>query len=398
MTGDRRAVTVTIHANVMVEACELKTCTSMQATSKIRRLFTSARPPRMSRAWQSIALFGALLLCLVGSGVNAPAQGVMTVGTTPVKRGGGKWAGKTIVITGASSGFGQGAALRFGAEGGNVVLAARRTGLLNEVAAQIRSTGGQALVVTTDVGKSDQVERLAKAAVARFGKIDVWVNDAGVGVIGRFWEIPVTDFSRLIDTNLKGIVYGSHAAVRQFVAQGYGTLVNVGSIDSAVPVAYQNVYSATKAGVLALDMALIQELRLSGYGDKIKVSTIMPWAVDTPWWPHAANYSGHTARMAAMDDPKKVVDAIVHNAAHPSAEAPVGWKAQGAYISHRISPDLTERITANIAHQQMKKGASLPKTTGSLYHPMRKGRDVEGGVRKQMKAEDKRQSSPVDGQ
>ena len=302
---------------------------------------------------------------------------------------GKEWAGKTIVITGASSGFGQGAALRFGAEGANVVLAARRTELLNEVAGKVRTLGGQALVVTTDVGKPEQVERLASAAVERFGRIDVWINDAAVGINGRFWEEPVADFSRVIDTNLKGVIYGSHAAVRQFVAQGGGVLINLGSVESVVPVAYHNVYAITKAGILALDMSLIQELRLSGYGDKIKVATIMPWAVDTPWWQHAANYSGHTPRMVAVDDPKKVVDAIYHNASHPSAEVPVGWKAQGAYIAHRISPDLTERVTANIYHHQtMEKGAPAPRTTGALYHPMQSGRTVEGGVRAEMKAQD----------
>jgi NAD(P)-dependent dehydrogenase (short-subunit alcohol dehydrogenase family) len=97
-------------------------------------------------------------------------------------------AGRTYVVVGASSGFGQGAAIRLGELRANVVLAARRTELLEEVAAKIRAAGGHALVVTTDVSRPEQVEALADAAVQRFGRIDVWMNIAGVGANGRFWE------------------------------------------------------------------------------------------------------------------------------------------------------------------------------------------------------------------
>ena len=308
----------------------------------------------------------------------------------------GRWAGKTVVITGASSGIGRGAAVEFGRQGANVVLAARRTNLLEEVAGEVRARGGTPLVITTDVSKAGDIERLAQAAVRRFGRIDVWVNNAGRGVVGPLWDAPVADYSRLIDINLKGVVYGSHAAVRQFRAQGGGTLVNVGSVVSEVPMAYYACYSATKAGVLSLDRALNEELRLNRLTGNIKVATIMPWAVDTPWWKHAANYSGHTPRMLALDDPSKVVNAIVNTAEHPSKEVPVGWKAQGAYISHRIAPDITETISGNIVQrEQMEKGASAPVTTGSLYRPIQAGRFVEGGQREEMKREDQQRRRPA---
>jgi len=274
--------------------------------------------------------------------------------------------------------------------GANVVIAARRENVLNDVAAEIRAAGGTALVIPTDVSNSADVQRLAHAALARFGRIDVWMNNAGVGVIGRFEDPPLEDYSRLIDVNLKGVVYGSHVAMRQFRKQGYGTLVNTGSIDSEVPLAYQATYSATKAGVLALDRALNEEIRLSG-NRKIKVATVMPWAVDTPWWQHAANYSGRQPRMAAMDPPEKVVNALIWVSLHPREELPVGWKAQASYISHKLLPDYTERFSANVAHrQQMEKAGPLPHTTASLYRPMQEGQGVEGGVRTRMKAEDQR--------
>jgi short-subunit dehydrogenase len=297
-------------------------------------------------------------------------------------------ANKTYVITGASSGFGRGVAVRLGAEHANVVLAARRTELLQEVAAQVEAAGGKALVVATDVSKPEEVERLAMSAVERFGRIDVWINNVGVGAIGRFWEIPVADQARIIDVNLKGVVYGSHVALRQFRSQGFGSLVNIGSIDSEVPLAYQATYAATKAGVLSLSRSLNEELRLNG-SPQIRVSTIMPWAADTPWWRHAANYSGGTPRMAAMDDPSKVVEAIIWVSLHPREELPVGWKARASDLSHHLAPDLTERLSANIAHRyQIKTAPPAPPTTGAIYAPMETGRAVDDGVRARMKAED----------
>jgi short-subunit dehydrogenase len=297
-------------------------------------------------------------------------------------------AGRTYVVVGASSGFGQGTALRLGALRANVVLAARRTDLLEEVANQVRAAGGQALVVTTDVADPAQVEALAEAATARFGRIDVWMNIAGVGAAGPFWEVPVADYSRLVDVNLKGVIYGSHAALRRFLAQGHGTLVNMGSIESQVPLAYHSTYGATKAAVLSLGRSLNEEIRHTGQGRTIKVSTVMPWAVDTPFLQHTANYSGRADRMAMMDGPEKVVQALVWASIHPREELPVGWKAQAASSSHQLFPDLVERISGNVHRAEMAKGRPTPPTSGSVHQPMAEGRTVEGGIRARMKQED----------
>jgi short-subunit dehydrogenase len=297
-------------------------------------------------------------------------------------------AGKTFVVTGASSGFGRGVALKLASLGANVVLAARRTDVLNEVASQVKAAGGTPLVVTTDVAKAEDIEKLADAAVSRFGRIDVWINNAGVGAIGRFEDIPIADHSRLIDVNLKGVIYGSHAAMRRFRAQGFGTIVNIGSVESEVPLAYHASYSASKGAVLNLGRAMNEEIRLSGK-DRIKVVTVEPWAADTPFFDHVANYSGGTPRMAAMDDAQKVVDAIVWVSVHPQEELAVGWKAKGATMSHHVMPDVTERLSGNIGHQyQIENAPPAPPTKGSLYQPMQSGTGVDGGIRQRMKEED----------
>ncbi|WP_291038540.1 SDR family NAD(P)-dependent oxidoreductase [Herbiconiux sp.] len=297
-------------------------------------------------------------------------------------------AGKTIVIAGASSGFGRGGAVELARRGAQVVVAARRGPVLDEVVAEIAADGGTALAVPTDVSDPDAVTALAASALERFGRIDVWVNNVGIGAIGMFWDIPLDAHARLVDVNLKGLIYGAHVAIRQFRSQGSGVLVNVGSIDSEVPLAYQSSYAATKAGVLSLSRSLNEELRLVGDQDRIKVGTIMPWAVDTPWWTHAANYSGHTARMAAMDDPQIVVDAIVAACTDPKEEQPVGAKARTANLSHHLFPDLTERLSAKTADGESKKGDELPATDGSIFEPVAAGTTVDGGIRARMKEED----------
>ena len=293
------------------------------------------------------------------------------------------------MIVGASSGFGRGVAEQLGEYKAKVVLAARRTDVLEEVAAKVRAGGGTAMVVTMDISKPEDVQRLLDTAVSSYGNIDVWINMAGVGAIGRFWEIPIEDQARIVDVNLKGVIYGSHAAIRRFTTQGFGTLINMGSIESENPLAYHASYAATKGGILNLGQALNQELRLSGHKN-IKVVTVEPWAVDTPFWRHAANYSGGTARMAAMDPPSKVVNAVIRTSLRPRKELPVGWKAKGARFSHHLFPHFTERLSANIIHRyQIKNAPPAEPTSGSAFKPMQSGTGVDDGVRDRIKKEKK---------
>tara|TARA_R100001244_G_scaffold72880_1_gene58738 strand:+ start:4681 stop:5604 length:924 start_codon:yes stop_codon:yes gene_type:complete len=294
----------------------------------------------------------------------------------------------TIVIVGASSGFGKGVAFKLAKEGANVVVAARRLDLLDELVRDIKAEGGNALAVQTDVSEQEGIRNLAQKSVDAFGRIDVWINNVGVGALGYFWEIPLDVHERVVDVNLSGLIYGAHTALNQFIKQKGGTLVNVGSIDSEVPLALQNTYAATKAAVLSLSRSLNEELRLSGNDEHIHVATIMPWAVDTPWWTHAANYTGQAPRMAAMDDPDLVVDAIVKACTNPREEMPVGIKAHASNIFHQIFPDLTERMSASLAKRESNKAVSAPHTQGTLFEPMEEGRGIDGGIRARMKKED----------
>lgn len=305
-------------------------------------------------------------------------------------------AGRTIVVVGASSGFGRGAAERLGELGANVVVASRRAGVLEDVAARVAAAGGRSLAVALDASDPLAASRLVDEAVDRFERIDAWVNNAGIAAIGRFWDIPIADHARIVDVNLKGVIFGAHAALRHFIARGEGTLINTGSVESEVPLAYQATYAATKAGVLSLGRSLNEELRLAGYADRIRVGTIMPWAVDTPFWTHTGNYTGRTPRMAAMDDPQLVVDAIVRACVDPKEEQPVGGKARGAKLSHQLFPDLAEHLSADLSDSESRKGMPAPDTSGAIHEPMSAGTTVEGGARERIERENSVRREGVD--
>lgn len=166
-------------------------------------------------------------------------------------------------------------------------------------------------------------------------------------------------------------------------------LPNIGSIESEIPLAYQATYASSKAGVLSLGGALNKEIRLSKHAGKIAVSTVMAWATDTPFIEHMANYSGGTPRMVAMDDPQKVVEAVVRASVYTQEELPVGWKAAGGRVSLKLAPDLTERMPGKISDKvQMENAPPAPPASGNLHRPLSNGTVVDGGVRQRMKAED----------
>lgn len=322
-------------------------------------------------------LFIVLLISLLPAGCSTWKVG---------SAGQRKIAGKTYVILGASSGMGRGIAEQLGKYKANVVLAARRTDLLEEVADIIRRSGGSALVVTADISRMQDVQGVREAAVKQYGKIDVWINMAGVTAVGRFWEVPIEDQMRVIDVNLKGFFYASRTAVEQFIKQKHGILINVASVMGEIPLAYQSGYSSTKAGIRSLDLALSQELRLNGY-DKIKVVTIEPWAVDTPIWKHAANYTGMEPKMAMMDEPYKIVNAVLRKSLRPKKIVPVGWKAQVSSLSANVFPRFSERLGADMAQKYMiETGPETPDTEGSLYKPVPEGRGVDDGADERMEA------------
>ena len=286
----------------------------------------------------------------------------------------GEMRNRVVVITGASSGFGRGAALKFAENGARVVLAARRKRLLKDLAAECREAGAEALVVETDVSSSSEVEELAQRSIDKFGRIDVWVNNAGVGTVARFDETPLEEHEQVIQTNLMGTIYGSYAALQQFRKQGKGVLINVGSFAGKVAAPYLSSYSASKFGIRGLGMALRQELDANGEYN-IHVSTVMPVSMDTPFFEHAANHSGKPVQpIPPVYDPQKVVDAIYEVALDPEDEVIVGASGKVGSLGQRVAPKLTEKMMGWRTHKsQMKQKDSAREHSGSLFKPMKSG-------------------------
>lgn len=288
--------------------------------------------------------------------------------------------GKVVVITGASSGFGKGAAIGMARDGAKVVLVARRSELIEEVARECRNGGAEALAVEADVSVREDVERAGETAIAKFGRIDVWVNNAGVGAIGPFERIPLDVHEGIVQTNLLGTIYGSHVAYKQFLTQGTGVLINIASELGFGTVPYYSSYAAAKHGVVGLSDSLRQEVKQNGH-DGIHVCTIMPTAHDTPFFDHVANYSGHeVAAPKPLHDPQNVVDAIVRVAADPEDKEIVGGDGVVKLVMANVMPRVAEKIGAKQMHKmQMVDPPPGDDTPGAVLSPVPEGTEVKVG-------------------
>ncbi len=287
--------------------------------------------------------------------------------------------GKVVVITGASSGIGKGTALDFAKAGASVVLAARRGELLEKLVLECEAAGGRALAVPTDVSDKEEVEKLAAAAVTQFGRIDVWVNNAGSGALGRFDQVPLQDHIHVVETDLLGTLYGTYFALQQFHRQGAGTLINVASVIGKVPAPYFASYAAAKHGVVGLTGAVRQEL-VEAKASEIHVCTVLPASMDTPFFEHTANYTGHKpVPIPPVYSPQEVADAILALAVKPQDEVSVGTAAVAAVFGHHVARLLTEAAMGKETHLAIEKAEPAPDTEGGLYSPVPEGTGIGGG-------------------
>jgi NADP-dependent 3-hydroxy acid dehydrogenase YdfG len=179
--------------------------------------------------------------------------------------------GKVVAITGASSGIGEATALLLAERGARLVLGARRPDLLESLAGRITQAGGRAVAVTTDVRRREDLTRLVAVARTDFGRLDVLVNNAGIGPISAFDDLRVEDWEDMVDVNLKGVLYGIAAALPVFREQRSGQFVTTISTAGLRIVPLQGVYAATKNAVRTVMEALRQEA-----GPHLRVATVSP--------------------------------------------------------------------------------------------------------------------------
>lgn len=285
-----------------------------------------------------------------------------------------------VVVTGASSGIGRATAHAFAEQGARLLLAARRSEMLEEVAAECRDLGATALAVPTDVTREEEVERLAHLAVERFGHLDVWFNNAGVGVFGRLEEIPTEVWRRVIETNVFGYLYGARAAIRQFRAQGHGVLINNASIVGRLAKPDSTAYATSKFAVRGFSESLRQELLNQ---PDIRVCTLLPAVIDTPFFEHAGNFSHQRVRAAPpVYAPEKVARTVLGLVRRPRAEVIVGGAGHLGSLLKRLAPSLMTHLNARTLHRGFLAEEPSGPTSGTLFEPMRDGHTVYGGWRR----------------
>jgi NADP-dependent 3-hydroxy acid dehydrogenase YdfG len=185
--------------------------------------------------------------------------------------------GKVVVITGASSGLGEAAARLLSSQGATIVLGARRADRIEALARELSGTGARALPIPTDVASADQVKHLVDSAVGKFGRIDVLINNAGLMAHSPLERLRIDDWNRMIDVNIKGVLYGIAAALPHMKEQKSGQIISVSSVAGHKVSPAGAVYAATKHAVRAISEGLRQEVKPYN----IRTTVISPGAVAT---------------------------------------------------------------------------------------------------------------------
>lgn len=284
-------------------------------------------------------------------------------------------ADQVIVLTGASSGIGLVTARRAAEAGASVFLIARNADALAEVAAGIEAAGGAAGFAVADVGDPDAVNAAAAKAVERFGRIDSWVNIAGVAIYAKLLDTPFEEHERLFRTNYFGVVNGATAAAAHLRKQG-GALITVGSIAAQLPSPILGAYAASKHAV----KGYIDGLRMEFIADRLPISVtlILPSGVDTPLVHHAASHvAGKPLVPPPAYDPALVADAILDAVQHPRRDVTVGGAGRVQTLLGLHFPAILDRLSGVIgktlhAPAQPRSGRSI------LFAPGKDGDERSG--------------------
>lgn len=282
---------------------------------------------------------------------------------------------QVIVITGASSGIGRIAARKFGEQGARVVASARNEDALESLVQEIEQADGQAVAVRADVSKQQDVQHLADIAVERFGRIDTWVNNAGVSIYATFDKLTDQEIRRIMDVNFMGTVYGIQAAHRVMREHGGGTIVNIASVTGKRAIPLQSIYSASKYAIVGLGEALRAEL--ANENVEINICTICPLSINTPFFEHARSKEGLAPKpKPPVYEPDVVADAILDCAVHPRREILIGSAGKAFAALSTLVPGLMDWYMSKAGiNAQLSDEPKSDSAPANLFEPSHSPRE-----------------------
>lgn len=284
-------------------------------------------------------------------------------------------AGKTVVITGGSSGVGRATAEAFALEGCNVVIAARGKEALDETVSLCRDLGAIALGVPTDVSVAEDVQKLAEEALQFNGRIDIWVNNAGVMSSGKFEEIPMEINEQVIKTNLFGYMHGAYSVLPIFKKQEEGILINNVSIGGFMPAPYSAVYSSTKFGIRGMMEGLQGEI--SDFAN-VHICNLFPQIQRSTGNAHSAKFSGLDFKVPPFAaDPRDTASKIVDLAKNPRKGLFPDVQSLIIKNLYGIFPK-TIMNTASAGMRMMMKIKKADPTLGNIMWPSPKPHRIYG--------------------
>jgi len=274
---------------------------------------------------------------------------------------------QVILVTGATSGVGLTTTREAARAGARLMLVSRNERALKEICDALALEGADVHYAVADVADYASVEAAAAAAVERFGRIDTWVNNAGVSVYGRFDEVPVEDQKRLFDTNYWGVVHGSLIALKLMRETG-GAIINLGSELSDVAVPLQGTYSASKHAIKGFTEALRIEIAQARI--PVSVTLIKPAGMDTMYVQHAKSYLKFEPKLPVpVYSPIIAAGAILHAAQNPKRDIYVGGASKATVIGNRIAPGLTDTLLTLFGVRMQDSGRPSRTWGQALFAP-----------------------------
>jgi NAD(P)-dependent dehydrogenase (short-subunit alcohol dehydrogenase family) len=282
-----------------------------------------------------------------------------------------------VVVTGASSGVGRAIVRMLGERRARVALIARGVAGLLGAAAEIERSGGEAMVLPLDVSDATAVAAAADEVVSRWGRIDVWINNAMVSVFSPIAEMTADEFARVMNVTYLGAVHGTCAALRHMRQRNAGTIIQIGSALAYRSIPLQSAYCAAKAALRGFTDSLRCELAHDR--SAIELTMLQLPAVNTPQFDVVRNRLGKHARpVPPIYQPEVIAGAVAHAIEHPAREMWIGGSTILAILGQRMVPGMLDQYLGRRGYAAQVTDAVPPTGVDNVDAPLAGDRGAHG--------------------